>query len=89
MNAVKDWNDEVMKWLAVGICLAMMGMAVMPGIGLQNLTWYITHDGAATGGVAAGSGAVVAAGISAAELTGWALVGAVSLGVGLVVGVAL
>jgi hypothetical protein len=89
MHAVRNWDEEVVKWLAVGMCLAMVGMAVMPAVGVGNLTWYLTHDGAATGGVAAGAGAVVAAGISAAELTGLALVGAVTGGVGLVIGAAL
>lgn len=26
----REWNEEVMKWLAVGICIAMVGMAVVP-----------------------------------------------------------
>jgi len=68
--------------------LAMVGIIVTPGIG-SHLTWYITHNGAVAGGVAAGAGAVVATGISTAELSGLALVGAVAGGVGLVVGVAL
>lgn len=89
MYEVKEWNEEVMKWLAVGLCLAMVGLMVMPAVGVGDLTWYLTHDGAATGGVAAGTGAVVAAGISAAGLSGLALVGAVTGGVGLVVGAAL
>jgi len=33
MYAVKNWNEEVIKWLAVGMVLAMIGMAVMPAIG--------------------------------------------------------
>ena len=40
MNKVKDWNEEVMKWLAVGMCLAMVGMAVMPAF--QPVEWYFT-----------------------------------------------
>ena len=28
---VESWNEEVMKWLAVAICLAMVGIAVIPG----------------------------------------------------------
>jgi len=31
---VKSWNEEVTKWLAVGMCLAMLGMAVMPAVGV-------------------------------------------------------
>jgi hypothetical protein len=30
MHAVRNWDEEVVKWLAVGMCLAMVGMAVMP-----------------------------------------------------------
>ena len=30
MDAIKSWNGEVIKWLAVAICLAMIGMAVIP-----------------------------------------------------------
>jgi hypothetical protein len=90
MYAVRRWDEEVViKWLAVGMILAMLGMAVMPAVSAGDLTWYLTHDGAATGGVAAGTGAVVAAGISAAELSGLALMGAVTGGVGLVIGAAL
>ena len=45
MYAVKSWNEEVTKWLAVGMCLAMLGMAVMPAVHPQNsnvgyLVWY-------------------------------------------------
>ena len=34
---VKDWNEEVMKWVAVAICLAMVGLAVMPAVGVGEL----------------------------------------------------
>ncbi len=89
MHAHVSKEEWVFRGLAIAMCLAMVGMAVMPGIGLQNLTWYVTHNGAVAGGVAAGSGAVVAAGISAAELSGIALAGAVTGGIGLVIGAAL
>ncbi len=32
-TAVRDWNEEVMKWLAVGVCLAMVEMILSPSIG--------------------------------------------------------
>jgi len=30
MYAVKNWNEEVIKWLAVAMVLALVGMTVMP-----------------------------------------------------------
>jgi len=30
MYAVRRWDEEVIKWLAVAMCLALLGMAVMP-----------------------------------------------------------
>jgi len=30
MCAVMRWNEEVIKWLAVAVVLAMVGMATMP-----------------------------------------------------------
>lgn len=30
MYAVRRWDEEVVKWLAVAMCIAMVGMAVMP-----------------------------------------------------------
>ncbi|MET1124079.1 MAG: hypothetical protein ABWW66_02290, partial [Archaeoglobaceae archaeon] len=38
-----DWNEEVMKWLAVGICLAMVGLAVIPSIAQVNLAIYLKN----------------------------------------------
>jgi len=32
MYAVKNWNEDVIKWLAVAMCLAMVGLAVMPAV---------------------------------------------------------
>jgi len=87
-------NEEVVKWLAVGICLAMVGMALMPAVGVGDLVWYLTNNGAATAGAAGASATVVAAAIKAGVdagiiATGRALAGAATLGVLGVVGVAL
>ena len=30
MHEVGDWNETVLKWMTVAICLAMVGLAVMP-----------------------------------------------------------
>ena len=45
MHTVKNWNEEVIKWLAVGMILAMVGLAVMPAVSPQHsnvgyLVWY-------------------------------------------------
>jgi hypothetical protein len=49
MHAVRNWDEEVVKWLAVGMCLAMVGMAVMP-VAVGNV-------GAVIGGLQAGMNA--------------------------------
>ena len=40
MYVVKNWNKEVIKWMAVAMCLAMVGIAFVPGIYPTN--WYFT-----------------------------------------------
>ncbi|WP_148305966.1 hypothetical protein [Geoglobus acetivorans] len=30
MYAVRNWNEEIVKWLAVGIVLAMAGLVMVP-----------------------------------------------------------
>jgi hypothetical protein len=42
MHAVRNWDEEVVKWLAVGMCLAMVGMAVMPAVGVGNIAGVVT-----------------------------------------------
>ncbi|AIG96983.1 hypothetical protein AFULGI_00001470 [Archaeoglobus fulgidus DSM 8774] len=37
MEAARGWDEEVMKWLAVAICLAMVGMAVMHSVSATKL----------------------------------------------------
>ena len=37
MYAVKNWNEEVIKWLAVGMVLAMVGLAVVPAVTTTDL----------------------------------------------------
>ena len=36
---VRRWDEEVVKWLAVGMVLAMVGLAVMPAVGVANYGW--------------------------------------------------
>ncbi len=61
MYEVKEWNEEVMKWLAVGLCLAMVGMAVMPSVGVTDIAGVITgayagyHADSPTGAVVDGA----------------------------------
>ena len=33
---VRRWDEEVIKWLAVGMVLAMVGIAVMPAVGVGD-----------------------------------------------------
>jgi len=37
---VRRWNEEVMKWLAVAMVLAMVGLAVMP-VGVGDAAYLI------------------------------------------------
>ena len=62
MYAVKNWNEEVIKWLALAMCLAMLGMAVISIVGELKygfvasefgLAWSIGH-GDVVGAVASG-----------------------------------
>ncbi len=65
MYVVKNWNEEVIKWLAVAMCLAMVGMAVMPAVKVGDIgygiIWYVENvmkkkvDGGAAAGVLAGT----------------------------------
>jgi hypothetical protein len=63
---VRNWNEEVMKWLAVAMCLAMMGMAVMPAVGVGDAS-YVLYK----------AGYVSTAGWEAAQTTAasWGLIG--------------
>jgi len=38
MYAVRRWDeDTVIKWLAVAMCLAMVGLVVMPAVSIRNI----------------------------------------------------
>ena len=39
--AFKNWNEELMKWLAVAMILAIAGMAVMPAVGVGCAAYII------------------------------------------------
>ncbi|WP_202320446.1 hypothetical protein [Archaeoglobus neptunius] len=92
MYEVKDWNEEVMKWLAVGLCLAMVGMAVMPMAVGDATAVYAYYSGEdmnpylASGGLIAGFGFMKASDLLlVAELAGVATAGvgaAVLVGIG-------
>jgi len=49
MYAVKNWNEEVIKWLALAMVLGMVGLAVMP--------MTVGDIGAVIGGIQAGMNA--------------------------------
>ncbi len=60
MYAVKNWDEEVIKWLAVGMVLGLLAMAVVPAINIADLAAYLASQGNGAG--AAGS-ALVGAGL--------------------------
>ncbi len=88
MCAVRRWDEEVIKWLAVGMVLTMVGLAVMPGIQTPKLgaaaTAYTGNAGFAGAGVLIGAGmvkftpelaeALVLAGIVGSPITAAAIV---------------
>ena len=50
MYAVRKWDEEVViKWMAVGMVLAMVGMAVVPAVGVGKLSYYMTVNPSAFG----------------------------------------
>ncbi|AAB91089.1 hypothetical protein [Archaeoglobus fulgidus] len=73
MEAARGWDEEVMKWLAVAICLAMVGMAVMPAFQPLNLAfelYYGHHESLPiTAASAAYEGIVITATLAAAAAT--------------------
>ena len=68
MYAVKDWNEEVIKWLAVGMCLAMVGLAVMPLavgdiVGGLYIAGVVNDRGATAAGLVAGGWSAIGSAI--------------------------
>jgi len=60
---LKNWNEEVMKWLAVAMILAIALMTVIPGIAFEfRVGWVVTYSGFAW---SAGNGDYVGATLSA------------------------
>ena len=61
MYAVR-WDEErIIQGLAAVMCLAMMGMAVMPAVGVTDLAAYLASQGnsvGAAGSVLAGAGLI-------------------------------
>ena len=62
MYTVKNWNEEVIKWMAVAMVLGLLAMAVVPGIQTPKLgaatTAYTGNLGFAGAGVLIGAGMV-------------------------------
>lgn len=83
-----DVSEEQLVAILTGLAIAGVVASIATGgvtSGLLHAAYYITNSGAAAGGASAGTGAVVAAGISSSSLTGAALAGAVTGGAGLVI----
>jgi hypothetical protein len=85
---VRNWNEEVMKWLAVAMCLAMMGMAVMPAVGVGD-AWavggYLLEKNSANWNAEAGLGWSVS-GLIVSSLYGAAVGAAFGAAPGAIVG---
>jgi len=44
IHIVKNWNEEVIKWMAVALCLGLLAMAVMPTLSQSHLYGeYMLH----------------------------------------------
>jgi len=84
MYAVKSWNEEVTKWLAVGMCLAMLGMAVMPAVGVGDIGVYLLTQGdLINGGLATGGGLATLGGAMYAYATAETITTLAAVGIGL------
>ena len=94
---VRRWNEEaVIKWLAVGMILAMIGLAVMPAmtvghvVGVLYAAGVVNDRGAVAASLVGGGEIAIGSGIWALYgeevvllgLTGAALGGAILIGAG-------
>jgi len=87
---VRKWNEErVIKWLAVGMVLAMVGLMASQGIVEGQLVWYVTQSETMGAAATTASATIVVAAIANSGFTGLALLGAAAGGVGLVVAAGL
>ncbi len=91
MYAVKGVNREewLFRGLAIVMCLAMVGLAVSPAVGVGDIVWYVTNSDVMGAAALGGSAAIIAAGIQASEPAGLALAGAVVGGVGAAIAIGL
>ncbi len=69
MYETRGWDEEVMKWLAVAICLAMVGMAVMPVavgdvVGGLYIAGLVNDKGATAAGLFAGGWSAIGSAIA-------------------------
>jgi len=79
---VRKWNEErVIKWLAVGMVLAMVGLMASQGIVEGQLVYHFTHSETMGAAAMGGTATIVAAGIATSGLTGVALAGVIVGGV--------
>ena len=75
-------EEWLFRGLAIAMCLAMVGMAVLPAVSVGDVVWYVTNSDVMGAAALGGSAAIIAAGIQSSELAGLALAGAVAGGVG-------
>ncbi len=85
MYAVKNWNEEVIKWLALAMVLGMVGLAVMSGV--VGDAWAVFGYYLATRGAPPEAGlAVSLIGVYESVLWGAAVGAAFGLGAGAIAG---
>ena len=96
MEKVEDWNETVLKLLVVGMCLAMVGMVVMPGIEVTDLAGVIAgayagyHADSQTGAVIDGAYyGLMASSIPTAAYLGLIAAGVATGGTALIAGLAI
>jgi len=95
--AFKNWNEEVMKWLAVAMILAIALMTVIPVVSSIELAAYLASKGSgegAAGAALAGAGLIrispevamflLEAGLISSSTGVGIAVGGIILGIGLV-----
>ncbi|ADC66021.1 hypothetical protein Ferp_1881 [Ferroglobus placidus DSM 10642] len=87
MHVVRAENEGIVKWLTVAMCLAMVGVAVMP-MAVGELTYYYVQSGIFPNDTLTLTIWSSVVGVNAA-LIGAAVAGPAGLAIGIAVGVAL
>lgn len=65
-------EEWLFRGLATAMCLAMVGLAVLPAVSVGDVVWYVTNSDVMGAAALGGSAAIIAAGIQSSELAGLA-----------------